>query len=31
LAWLAAGYGATAIFYATIALKLWNETPIFGD
>jgi Zn-dependent protease len=31
LAWLMAGYGATAIFYVATALKLWNETPILSD
>lgn len=31
LAWLAAGYAATATFYVAIALNLWNETPIVSD
>lgn len=31
LAWLVAGYGATATFYVATALKLWNETPVFVD
>ncbi len=31
LAWLAAGYVATFTYYVAVALKLWNETPVFVD
>jgi Zn-dependent protease len=31
LGWLTAGYAATATFYVTVALNLWNETPIVSD